>query len=58
MAGERRRPGLSNVVLFARLECHMIARLDTLLDNLTCQSFEQGLVSFLKCGGPGGPLEQ
>lgn len=27
MAGEQRRPDLSNVILFARLGCHMIARL-------------------------------
>jgi hypothetical protein len=28
MAGEQHRPGLSNVILFARLGCHMIARLE------------------------------
>jgi hypothetical protein len=28
MASDQRRPGLSNVILFARLGCHMIAHLD------------------------------
>jgi hypothetical protein len=40
MAGEQRRPGLPNVILFARLGCHMmIARLgqwDLELDASPC----------------------
>jgi hypothetical protein len=46
MAGERRRPGLSNVILFAGLECHMIARLNILLDNLHANLLGKGWYPF------------
>lgn len=46
MAGEQHRPDLSNVILFARLGCHMITRLEQWnLDASPCLVSErQGFV--------------